>query len=204
MLYAGFQGVVLGLSMIVPIGAQNSHVLSQGIKRHFHLLTATVCILCDVILINIGIFGGAKLLSRSPLLISIISWAGMAFLVGYAGMSFRSAWQNNYQATRYNQDATTRVAVLTTTLAITLLNPHVYLDTVVILGSVGGQFNGYDKVAFAVGTMLASIIWFYCLATAAATLSPWLNRSKVQRIIDCLVGCVMCVIAYMLYQSILT
>ena len=88
------------------------------------------------------------------------------------------------------------------TLAITLLNPHVYLDTVMILGSIGGQFQGHEKVAFALGTMLASILWFYSLAGAAAKMSPWLNQAKVKRAIDTIVGLIMCALALSLFNSL--
>ncbi|WP_158969668.1 LysE/ArgO family amino acid transporter [Paraglaciecola sp. L3A3] len=202
MLFAVVQGFFLGLSMILPLGAQNSHVLNHGIKQNHHLLVASICIVCDVLLIALGVFGAAKLLANSPQLVWLISWAGIIFLLSYAALSFRSAWRNSYHKSEINGYGTKKTTVITTTLAITLLNPHVYLDTVVILGSVGEQFVGHDKVAFAVGTMLASIIWFYSLAGAAAKLSPWLNRPKVQRIIDTIVALIMCMIAYMLFSSL--
>ncbi len=203
MIFPLLQGLFIGASMIIPLGAQNSHVLNHGIKRNHHFLAATVCMLCDVILIALGVFGGAKLIASSPSLLTVISWGGICFLCGYASLSFRQAWLNNYQEEQSLSTIKKKPwLVIATTLAITLLNPHVYLDTVVILGSVGGQFDGDDKVAFAIGTMLASIIWFYSLAAAAAKMSPWLAQPKVKRIIDIVVGIIMCAIALSLFNSL--
>lgn len=203
MIFPLLQGLFIGASMIIPLGAQNSHVLNHGIKRNHHFLAATVCMLCDVILIALGVFGGAKIIASSPSLLTVISWGGICFLCGYASLSFRQAWLNNYQEEQSLSTIKKKpLLVIATTLAITLLNPHVYLDTVVILGSVGGQFDGDDKVAFAIGTMLASIIWFYSLAAAAAKMSPWLAQPKVKRVIDIVVGIIMCAIAVSLFNSL--
>jgi len=198
------QGVFLGASMIIPIGAQNSHVLNHGIKKNHHFLAATICMFCDIVLIGLGVFGGAKLIAASPSLVLVISWGGIIFLFSYAGLSFRQAWLNNYQHEKSKTEGNNKRAWIVTvsTLAVTLLNPHVYLDTVMILGSVGGQFEGNEKLAFAIGTMLASIIWFYSLAGAAAKMSPWLSQAKVKRSIDIIVGLIMCAIALSLFNTL--
>ncbi|GLX78440.1 amino acid transporter [Thalassotalea insulae] len=196
------QGLMLGASMIIPIGAQNSHLLNHGIKRNHHILAATICLCCDVLLITFGIFGGAQLIASSALLMMLISWGGVLFLFSYAALSFRNVWQNKYQAEQFHTKTSNRVGVISTTLAVTLLNPHVYLDTVVILGGVGGQFIGHEKVAFAIGTILASIIWFYSITGTAAKLAPWLNRPQTKRAIDALVGIIMAAIAYSLLTNL--
>lgn len=190
--------------MILPIGAQNSHILHHGIKKNHHFLAASICMFCDVTLIALGVFGGAKLLATSPTMLTVISWGGIIFLLAYASLSFRQAWLNGYnqEGLKATGAKKRRWLVIVSTLAVTLLNPHVYLDTVVILGSVGGQFKGNEKIAFAVGTMLASILWFYSLAGAAAKLSPWLSQSNVKRSIDIIVGLIMCAIALSLYRSL--
>ena len=199
-----FQGIFLGASMILPIGAQNSHILNHGIKKNHHFLAATICMFCDVALIALGVFGGAKLIASSPTLVTVISWGGIIFLLTYAALSFRQAWLNGYEQQQLSGTESKKRPwlVIASTLAVTLLNPHVYLDTVVILGSVGGQFQGNEKIAFAVGTMLASILWFYSLAGAAAKLSPWLSQGKVKRSIDIIVGLIMCAIALSLFNSL--
>jgi len=197
-----FQGLFLGASMIIPIGAQNSHVLSHGIKQNSHILAATICMVCDVLLIALGVFGAAKALASFPTLITVIKWGGVLFLLTYASFAFKNAYLNKYADMSLSLTSKSKIAVIITTLAVTLLNPHVYLDTVVILGSVGGQFDGAEKIAFATGTMLASIIWFYSLATGAAKLSPWLSKPKVQRAIDVIIGLIMTAIGVSLALSV--
>jgi len=202
MVSALFQGLVLGAGMIIPIGAQNSYVLSQGIKRHHHFLAATICMVCDVSLIGLGIFGGGKLIASNEWLMLLISWGGILFLLAYGGMAFKNAFINQYQLPGQVKALGSRNAVIGTTLAVTLLNPHVYLDTVMILGSVGGTFDGNEKLAFAIGTMLASILWFYSLAGSASKLAPWLGQPKVQRGIDIVVGLIMYAVAYSVFNAI--
>jgi L-lysine exporter family protein LysE/ArgO len=196
------QGLILGAGMIIPIGAQNSYILSQGIKRNHHILAATICMVCDVALIALGIFGGGKLIASHEWLMLSIGWGGVLFLSAYAIFSFKQVWQNTYQVAVNATALNSRKKIIGATFAVTLLNPHVYLDTVMILGSVGGKFDGNEKLAFALGTMLASILWFYSLAFGAAKMAPWLGAPKVQRVIDALVGFIMLVIAYSLFSSL--
>ena len=203
MFTALFQGFFLGASMIIPLGVQNSYVLSQGIKGNHHFLTATVCMLCDIMLIGLGIFGGGKLIASNECLMLIMGWGGMLFLLSYGAVAFYKVWQNQYQLPEKVKALTNRKTVIATTLAVTLLNPHVYLDTVMILGSVGGAFQGHEKMYFALGTMMASIIWFYSLAGGAAKLAPWLGQPKSQRIIDAFIGSIMCFVAFTLFRSVL-
>lgn len=200
---AMFSGLFLGASMIIPLGVQNSYVLSQGIKREHHFTIATVCMLCDILLISLGIFGGGKLITSSPALMAIIGWGGFLFLICYASMAFHSFWKNDYTFSSTEHGSASKKKVVVTTLALTLLNPHVYLDTVMILGSVGGAFEGREKFAFALGTFLASILWFYSLAGGAAKLAPWLNKASVRRWIDFFIGTIMLVIAVFLLRTIL-
>lgn len=204
MISALFHGLFLGASMIIPIGVQNSYVLNQGIKRNHHFLTATICMLCDITLIALGIFGGGKLIASNDTLMFIMGWGGMIFLVSYAAIAFKNCWRNDYNQPEKVTMLTSRKAVVATTLAVTLLNPHVYLDTVMILGSVAGAFEGQEKLFFAIGTMLASVIWFYSLAGGAAKLAPWLSQPKIQRAIDGLIGSIMLFVAYTLFNSITT
>jgi L-lysine exporter family protein LysE/ArgO len=198
-----FQGFILGAGMIIPLGTQNSYVLSQGIKQQHHLLAATICMLCDVLLIGLGIFGGGKLIASNEYLMLTIGWGGVLFLSVYALLSFKQVYQNSYRLSTQAIGTSNRNKIIGSTLAVTLLNPHVYLDTVMILGSVGGAFVGNEKLSFAIGTMLASIIWFYSLALGAAKLAPWLGAPKVQRSIDALVGIIMLVVAYSVLASLL-
>ena len=188
--------------MIIPIGVQNSYILSQGIRRNHHLLVATLCLLCDIVLTLLGVFGGGQLITGNALLLALIGWGGIFFLMFYASQAFYRAWQYEYDGFPQAQSTASRKAVIVTTLAVTLLNPHVYLDTVVILGSVGGTFAGSAKVYFAIGAILAATIWFYGLAAGAAKLAPWLSRPAIQRGVDVFVGVVMVAIACKLFISL--
>jgi L-lysine exporter family protein LysE/ArgO len=202
MFAATVQGLLLGGSMIIPIGAQNSHILNQGLKRNHHIMTATICILCDVVLIGAGVFGGGKLLGSNQTILMTITLTGVAFLLVYGAMAFKNAWQYKYKQALEGGAVKSRKMVILATLAVTLLNPHVYLDTVVVLGSIGGKFSEQNRIAFAAGTMLASVLWFYGLALGAASFSQWLCQPKVQRCIDITVGCIMWILAYSLATSI--
>lgn len=190
--------------MIIPIGAQNAYILGQGINRNHHLLAATLCILCDITLILAGIFGAGALINSSEWLMLLITWGGVIFLSLYGVLSFKSVIKNMYEVSRNKVSLKPKKIVIATTLAVTLLNPHVYLDTVMILGSVGGQFKDNAQLAFAGGTIIASIIWFYGLATGAAKMGPFLSQPKVLRLIDFIVGCIMWFIAFSLYQRSLS
>ena len=201
---AMIQGIVLGLGMIIPIGAQNAYVLGRGINRNHHLLAATICIVFDIALITAGIFGASALISSNEYLMLFITWGGILFLFTYGVLSFKASFQNNYQKMVTESLFKSRKVVIATIFAVSLLNPHVYLDTVVILGSVGGQFEGQDKLSFAAGTMLASIIWFYSLALGAAKMGPFLSQPKILRGIDFVVGCIMWAITFSLYQHTLS
>lgn len=201
---AMLQGVILGAGMIIPIGAQNAYILGQGINRNHHLLAATLCILCDITLILAGIFGAGALINSSEWLMLLITWGGVIFLSLYGVLSFKSVIKNMYEVSRNKVSLKPKKIVIATTLAVTLLNPHVYLDTVMILGSVGGQFKDNAQLAFAGGTIIASIIWFYGLATGAAKMGPFLSQPKVLRLIDFIVGCIMWFIAFSLYQRSLS
>ena len=195
------QGFILGAGMIIPIGAQNAFVLNQGIKRQYHLVAASICMLSDFILIGIGIYGGSQIISSSELAFTLLTWIGILFLVSYGFISFRAAMGGLYERQSESKSAKSLSKVVITCLAVTLLNPHVYIDTVVILGGVGGQFEDDAKLNFAFGCMLASIVWFYGLAILAARMSHLLSRAKVKRAIDLVVGLIMWGISISLFLS---
>ncbi|CDQ49270.1 putative lysine efflux permease, LysE family [Vibrio anguillarum] len=197
------QGFGLGATMIIPIGAQNAYVLNQGIKRNHHLTTATICSLLDVIFISLGIFGGGALLSSNEILLTSVTLGGVAFLSFYGFISLRSA----FTSTSTNESdgeviARGKRTVILGALAVTVLNPHLYLDTVVILGSIGGQFEGHDRIAFALGTMMASFVWFYSLSIGAAKLGPTLSKPNVKQGIDMAVAAMMFSIAFILAKGL--
>ncbi|MFQ2002371.1 L-lysine exporter [Aeromonas veronii] len=198
MLATTLQGFTIGLAMIIPIGAQNAFVLSRGIHRNHHLLTATLCSFCDLTLIAIGVFGGANVLAASPLGMALLTWGGVLFLGWFSGRSLLSAWRGKGEGLADSAQLMGAKSVLAMTLGVTLLNPHVYLDTLMLLGSLGSQVSESLRPAFAAGAMLASLVWFYSLALGAAALAPWLARSRVQQGIDLLVGIIMLSLAMQL------
>ncbi|HFD4278600.1 TPA: LysE/ArgO family amino acid transporter [Vibrio parahaemolyticus] len=199
------QGFGLGASMIIPIGAQNAYVLNQGIKRNHHLTTATICSVLDMIFISLGIFGGGAILSQNEVLLTSVTLGGIAFLSFYGLLSLKSAFKpENESESKGEVVARGRRTVILGALAVTVLNPHLYLDTVVILGSIGGQFEGYDRIAFALGTIMASFVWFYTLSMGAAKLGPTLSKPKVKKGIDIAVALMMFTIAYVLASELIT
>ncbi len=196
------QGFGFGATMIIPIGAQNAYVLNQGIKRNHHLTTATICSVLDIFFISLGIFGGGAVLAHNETLLMSVTIGGILFLLYYGCMSLKSAFTAQDEETANTVMARGRRAVILGTLAVTVLNPHLYLDTIVILGSIGGQFEGNDRVAFAVGTIMASFVWFYSLSIGAAKLAPLLSQPKVKKGIDIGVGLVMFAIAASLARGL--
>ncbi|MCG9618417.1 LysE/ArgO family amino acid transporter [Vibrio diabolicus] len=203
-LWVLLQGFGLGASMIIPIGAQNAYVLNQGIKRNHHLTTATICSILDMIFISLGIFGGGAILSQNEILLTSVTLGGIAFLSFYGLLSLKSAFKSDSESESKGEVvARGRRTVILGALAVTVLNPHLYLDTVVILGSIGGQFEGHDRIAFALGTMMASFVWFYTLSIGAAKLGPTLSKPRVKRGIDIAVAVMMFTIAYILASELI-
>ncbi|BCG18830.1 amino acid transporter [Vibrio alginolyticus] len=190
--------------MIIPIGAQNAYVLNQGIKRNHHLTTATICSVLDMIFISLGIFGGGAILSQNEILLTSVTLGGIAFLSFYGLLSLKSAFKPESESESKGEIvARGRRTVILGALAVTVLNPHLYLDTVVILGSIGGQFEGHDRIAFALGTILASFVWFYTLSIGAAKLGPTLSKPKVKKTIDIAIAMMMFTIAYILASELI-
>lgn len=197
------QGFGLGATMIIPIGAQNAYVLNQGIKRHHHLTTAIICSVLDVIFISLGIFGGGALLSQNESLLIAVTLGGIAFLTSYGLLALKSAFKPSRQQESSSEiTARGKRTVILGALAVTVLNPHLYLDTVVILGSIGGQFEGHDRLSFALGTMIASFVWFYSLSIGAAKLGPTLSKPAVKKGIDLVIAAMMFTIAFLLANNL--
>jgi L-lysine exporter family protein LysE/ArgO len=198
---AAFQGFTLSLSMIIPIGSQNSMLLSQSINKNHHLMTAALFMLYDATLITLGVLGGSLILSSNDILFSLLTWGGIIFLVGYGAMSFKSAiFGINSDGKNIANQKSLKVVVLTS-LVVTFLNPHAYIDTVMVIGSVGGQHTGDAKIYFLVGAILGSMIWFSTLALTASKLSAQLSKPKVKSAIDISIGVVMWFIAWSLYVT---
>ncbi|QKJ88550.1 Arginine exporter protein ArgO [Paramixta manurensis] len=199
-----FQGFALGAALILPLGPQNAFVMNQGVRRQYHLMTAALCTLSDVVLICAGVFGGSALLNQSPLLLSLVTWGGVVFLLWYGWGALRTAFSGDVALASAETLKQGRWRIIATMMAVTWLNPHVYLDTFVVLGSLGGQLPTEARRWFALGTVSASFIWFFGLALLAAWLSPALRTAKAQRMINLIVGLIMWGIAFNLAHQGLT
>jgi len=195
------QGALLGAAMILPLGPQNAFVLQQGSRKQYHMMSAFLCSLSDTFLIVAGVFGGSALLGQSEILMHLITWAGVAFLIWYGYGAFRTALYSDDVAIQAENKVVNRWRVIVTLFAVTWLNPHVYLDTFVVLGSVGGQLDSQLRPWFTAGALTASFVWFFALAMLAAWFSPILNKPSSQRIINLFVGIVMWFIAFQLAKQ---
>jgi L-lysine exporter family protein LysE/ArgO len=188
------KGFVTGGGLIVAIGAQNAFVLSQGVRRNHHLIIALICIVCDVLFISAGVAGFGATVSASPTLSRLVAWAGAGFLFFYGLRSLRSALRGGSLDTSDQTVRTLRAAVITT-LAVTLLNPHVYLDTIILLGGVSSQFHGESRLYFWVGAVCASTLWFISLSLGGQILAPLFKKRISWRILDSMVCATMWTIA---------
>ncbi|MBC7302450.1 MAG: amino acid transporter [Nocardia sp.] len=184
-----------GLSLIVAIGAQNAFVLRQGVRGQHVLPVIAVCAVSDVVLIAAGVAGFGTVVEAFPAVVTVARYAGAVFLIGYALLAARRALGSS---TLIAEAAGTSVAVgasVLTCLALTWLNPHVYLDTLVLLGSFASTYASPDRWFLAAGAMLASVIWFLALGYGARRLGPLFARPIAWRVLDSLIAVVMLVLA---------
>ncbi len=200
MLSSFLQGLALGASLIIAIGAQNAFIIRQGIRHQYLGMVLTVCITLDVVLIGLGSLVGGKLLADSGIWLDLLTWAGIAFLTCYGLLGLRAAWRGHHTLSLSKENLPSRKMVLLTTLAVTLLNPHVYLDTFVLFGSFAGQQPEGQRLAFTLGGMSASVIWFNALALFARRFSGWLSQPRVNQWVEGSIGLLMLYLAWSLYQ----
>ena len=194
------QGFATSAALIVAIGAQNTFVLRQGLAREHVLAVVLVCALSDVLLISLGVAGLGTLIQRSPALLVLSRWGGALFLVVYGGVAARRALRA-HTLTTSNGGPTSRRAAITTCLVFTYLNPHCWLDTVVLLGSISGQQPDGQRVWFGAGACGASMVWFFALGYGARLLAPLFERRLAWRVLDTTIAAVMWSIAASLVLS---
>ena len=187
-------GLGVGFSLILAIGAQNAFVLKQGLKREYVLSVCFICALSDSILIYLGITGFSKIVVEFPLITIFAQYFGALFLFIYGLKSFYSAFRKNTHLDPSHIEKTNLYRVLGTCLAFTWLNPHVYLDTVVLVGSISTNFTD-ELHTFAMGAILSSWIFFFSLGYGAKFLLPLFQNSISWKILDFLIGVIMWVIA---------
>ena len=198
MLLAAFTGFGTGFSLILVIGAQNAFVLRQGLMRAHVFWVSLTCALSDAILITIGIAGIGAIGAAAPGAIAVLTWAGAAFLLVYGALSMRRAFHPGALRAADRGNGSLRKTLLTV-LALTWLNPHVYLDTVGLIGAVSTGFPGLpNKLAFGGGAILASFVFFFGLGYGARLLAPVFARPRAWAILDAVIALVMWSIAAIL------
>ncbi len=185
------EGYAASAGLIIAIGAQNAFVLKQGILKNHVFITALLCAVLDALLIGLGVGGFESLLAANAILLTCAKWGGAAFLFYYGFRSFRAV----FRSVSLELDASRRAPgfqeTIVTILALTLLNPHAYLDTVILLGSISAQVPAPERLFFALGAVLASFMWFFTVSYVARFLAPLFRNPLSWKILDFLVGCTM-------------
>jgi L-lysine exporter family protein LysE/ArgO len=195
-MFAFLPGFFAGLGLIVAIGAQNAFVIRQGLKRQHVLAVVAICALADAALIALGIAGLGAIIQGLPWLLEGVRWFGVAYLTWFGIKSVRSAFKNQTMDTSGGDAGSLKKAVLAV-LGFTFLNPHVYLDTVILLGSISNQF-AEDRWIFGFGAMTASIVWFSTIGFGARAASRFMSKPIFWRVLDSLIAAVMFSIAFYL------
>jgi L-lysine exporter family protein LysE/ArgO len=195
------QGFVMMAGLIVAIGAQNALVLRQGLARAHVLPVVAFCTVSDWLLTAAGVFGLGALIARSPTALELMRYGGAAFLAWYGARSALRAWRGDAQGLSGAGRGNGLRPTLAAAAAMTYLNPHVYLDTVVLVGLVGAQHAAAPRVGFVLGAAVASGLWFSVLGFGAAWAARWLQRPIVWRCIDAAVAIVMWTVAAQLLRN---
>lgn len=193
MLTSYLTGLVVCGGIIIAIGAQNAYILGQAIRREHHWIVAGICMTADIVLFTSGMFGVNAALVAVPEALEVLRWLGVAFLGWLAICAFAKLIKGREGLDAEEKTATSLKAVVLTTLAVTLLNPQVYLDTLLLIPAIGAQQA--SGLWFLAGASSASIMWFTILALGGAALSPWLARPAAWRVIDGAIGVMMAAIA---------
>ena len=197
------QGLLLSLGLIVAIGAQNAFVLRQGLRREHVGSVVLFCAVADAVLIVAGVLGLAEVLGGSPALARGLAWAGAVFLAVYGLQALRRARRPSQLRAAEGGQGLRLGAALAQAAAFTLLNPHVYLDTVLLVGSIGAQQPAGLRVWFVAGACSASFGWFTALGYGARWLAPWFERPRAWQVLDALIGVTMCVLSALLVRHAL-
>ncbi|RKG29276.1 LysE/ArgO family amino acid transporter [Acinetobacter tianfuensis] len=200
MLNTYLQGLLVGLSLIVAIGAQNAFVLKQGLKRRHVFWVCLVCALSDAVLILFGVMGFSAVLLHYPQIIQFAKWGGALFLFFYGVQHAVQAWKNQSVMTLDTVNESSLLKVVLIALALTWLNPHVYLDTVILLGSISTKFSQPEYFAF--GAISASLLFFFSLGYGARALLPLFQSARAWRILDAIIALIMWGVAISLLYTV--
>jgi L-lysine exporter family protein LysE/ArgO len=195
---AALTGFALGATLIIAIGAQNAFVLRQGLKREHVGLVVAFCAVADALLMSAGVLGLGRALADAPGWTRAMAGAGALFLAGYGLRALYRAWRPGALHAAGGGGRMTRRAALAQAAAFTLLNPHVYLDTVMLVGALGAQQPAALRMAFLIGACSASALWFSALGYGARWLAPWFAKPAAWRALDTLIGATMLGLAALL------
>lgn len=194
---AFIQGMGVGAGLIIAIGAQNVFVLTQGIRKQYHWLTALICSMSDMLLIFVGAAGVGSFVAENHFLQTGSAWMGAVFLVWYGFRALLKVNSVTFLDVGKHDNSSMRI-IVATALALTFLNPHVYIDTVILLGSIGGQYQAENRILFALGASTSSFLWFFSLSFGGALLAPVFQKSVSWKILNVLVCVTMWSIAVQL------
>ncbi|MGC4110168.1 MAG: LysE/ArgO family amino acid transporter [Nocardioides sp.] len=200
MFAAALAGLLTGLSLIVAIGAQNAFVLRQGLLRQYVGPVVAVCSVSDLVLIAAGVGGIGAIVQHAPTALTVVRWLGVAFLTAYGVRALWRARHADALTAASETDPRLRGA-LAQSVALTWLNPHVYLDTVLLLGSIAAHHGPTGKWWFGVGAGIGSIVWFTGLGYGARLAAPLLSRPRAWQVLDVLIGLTMLTIAVQLARG---
>ncbi len=200
LLSAGLNGFLLSAGLIIALGAQNAFVLRQSLKGEFVFAVCLICSISDALLITAGVAGLGTLVRQSPTALLVVTGGGALFLFVYGLLAFRRAMRPAVM--KAEGDARGLGAAIATCLAFTFLNPHVYLDTVLLLGSLSGRYPGELRLAYGIGAVLASFTWFFALGYGARLLAPFFTKPRAWQVLDFGIGIVMWMIAAGLAMSL--
>jgi L-lysine exporter family protein LysE/ArgO len=193
------KGFSITFSLILAIGAQNAFILKQGLKKEFIFTVVALCIFFDTLLISSGVFGIGFLVSKNPFLIEVIAVIGILFLVVYGLISLKSAYKGQHLELDSKKTQTSLKKTVSLLLVFTLLNPHAYLDTILLIGGVGANYTTTaDKLLFLSGCLSASSVWFILLGYGSRALIPFFKKDITWRILDTIIAIIMFLIAYSL------
>lgn len=207
LLHVGLEGFLAGLVLIIAIGSQNAYVLKCSVKNYYPYQVGLACFLGDVLLMNLGVFGLAQMLSEHSVAIQIIRWFGVVFVTAYGCFSLYNLYNMQNKAGQFRDEISDNKGHLVNpsmckailiAFSFTFLNPHVYLDTVLIIGNLGIRYLPEQRIFFIAGCLAASALWFFTLCTTGKLLSNFFSSLRVWQFIEFSVACIMFFIAYQL------
>jgi len=196
------QGFLVSFGLIVAIGAQNIYVLKKGLLKEHTFLIALICFVIDASLIITGVKGVGKILELYPSFFIYITWFGIIFLTFYGFSALKNTFTTQKMKIIITKDKSNLAKTILSTLAISLLNPHVYLDTMMLIGSIGSHFKGGEQNLFIFGATSASFVWFFSLAYGSRVLIPLFRKPLTWKLLDIFTAFIMFFVAYNFYKTL--